>query len=61
MACCLVQLHAIKEIALAQNFAKCPCNVVSQGAKTVVSPKKKKKGHRLFVDGKCVIGGNCRL
>ena len=23
--------------------------------------KKKRKGHHLFVDGKCVIGGNCRL
>ena len=40
-ACCLVQLHAIKEIALAQNFAICPCNVVSQDARTVVSLKKK--------------------
>ena len=23
--------------------------------------EKKKKGHHLFVDGKCVIGGNCRF
>ena len=41
-ACCLVQLLAIKEIALAQYFAICPCNVVSQGATTVVSLKRKK-------------------
>ena len=61
-ACCLVQLHDIKEIALAQYFAICPCKVVSQGATTVVSLKnKKKKDHRLFVDGKCVIGGNRKL
>ena len=58
-ASCLVQLRAIKEIALAQYFAICPCNVVSQGATTVVSLKK--KGHRLFEDGKCVIGGNRKL
>ena len=49
-ACCLAQLHAIEEIALAHNFAKCSGNVVSQRAKTVVSLKKK-KGHHLFVDG----------
>ena len=50
-ACCLVQLHAIEEIALAQNFAKSSGSVVSQRAKSVVSLKKKKKGHHLFVDG----------
>ena len=54
-ACRLVQLHAIKEIALAQYFAICPCNVVAQVATTVMSLKK--KGHRLFEDDKCVIGG----
>ena len=42
-ACCLAQLHAIIEIALAQNFAICPCNVVFQGATTVESLNKKKK------------------
>ena len=45
MACCLGQLLAVKEIALAQKFAKCPRNVVSQGAKTVVSLKKKRLSH----------------
>ena len=42
-ACCLVQLHAIKEIALAHNFAKSSGSVVSQRAKLVVSLKEKKK------------------
>ena len=40
-ACCLVQLHAIKEIALAPYFAIGPWNAVSRGATTVVSLKKK--------------------
>ena len=42
-ACCLVQLHAIEEIALDHNFAKSSGSVVSQRAKSVVSLKKKKK------------------
>ena len=46
---CLVQLHAIEEIALAHNFAKCSGNVVSQRAKTVVSLKKKKKRSSPFL------------
>ena len=41
-ACCLVQLHAIEEIALAHNFAKSSGSVVSQRAKSVVSLKKKR-------------------
>ena len=47
-ACCLVQLHAIIEIALAQYIAICPCNVASQRAKSVVSLKKQNERSSLF-------------